>query len=315
MYMRMPKIIATLALALFIAAGANAQKEPKWQSQLRHLIECPDSILAANGLRLTGWTEGDTLADDRSVIEYERRLLDGKNYLPRYKDLKIELMRMEDIRKEFAENQLEHLYPEAIRLTLLGVLSIYMQAVELEWEYRGQRITTPAVVDRAQGVVYDHILSNIFVPKIEVKREVSKLKSSPDKGEETLQLTETITGTVHNLVGESLSTATLTHEAYLARKDSVVQSFCGTNVGRQGANGYPIVTSDIQYKWVEHGSKEGEASKVVYLWYFIAGGAIGDISWNGEEPEFEGGASTFGRAYFMKGTSLITANDPEWQIQ
>ena len=271
--------------------------------------------MTANALRLTGWTEGKVLETDRDVIEYERILLDEKNYLPQYDSENIELMRMGDIRKAFSKHQMEYVYPDIIRQILLGSLAIHMQAVELQWEHKGKHFTTPAVVDRIQGVVYDHILSNVFIPKIEVTRQTSRKEPEPNafyQGE-ILELTETVTGVVYNLIRRPLFVVTLTHTAKASRDKSTITSCWGENVSGNRTSGYPMVSGDIQYRWVANEPGKDGFSKVVYAWYLTAGGAKGTITWNDNEPELEGGASSFGKAYFMKGISLIKANDPEWK--
>ena len=309
------KTLTLFLLSLLLTTNAAAQNIVDWKKQLQELIEQPDSIMTANALRLTGWTEGKVLETDRDVIEYERILLDEKNYLPQYDGENIELMRMGDIRKAFSKHQMEYVYPDIIRQILLGSLAIHMQAVELQWEYKGKHFTTPAVVDRIQGVVYDHILSNVFIPKIEVTRQTSRKEPEPDafyQGE-TLELTETVTGVVYNLIRRPLFVVTLTHTAKASRDKSTITSCWGENVSGNRTSGYPMISGDIQYRWVANEPGKDGFSKVVYAWYLTAGRAKGTITWNDNEPVLEGGASSFGKAYFMKGISLIKANDPEWK--
>ncbi|GAA0562883.1 hypothetical protein GCM10009415_51220 [Chitinophaga japonensis] len=134
-------------------------------------------------IRLTGYRFLETPVSAQQLSDVRKQLMDGNNLVPYFDGEHASSFRLSSI-SERNEESLRTAGEQdglSLRAQLGQALDTLLRAgqgqVELQWTSQGRRFTTLCVYNE-QGLVYDHMLANLFLVEDETESEDANLRKT-----------------------------------------------------------------------------------------------------------------------------------------
>ena len=180
--MRIVSLSAVLLLSCLFCSGQVPLRGPsKWEQELNSAV-AQGRLPGASELKLTGYQYFRTL-DDKDACErmlYEIMRKDAVCVNPEKVSPEFSILFLCRRKKGTDETT------ETIRLE--DIVKPGMKAVDLWWEYRGQMLTSIAIVSDRGGVIYDNIGTNTI--EVQKDRKVTYLDQSGMTALRRIRLTD-----------------------------------------------------------------------------------------------------------------------------
>lgn len=154
------------------------ENDVKWKEQLDLALTDGNKALKESNLKILGYKVIGKLRTNKEIVLLKNEFLSDSQPLPLYSPTnfkKLSLVSIGDINQkkiEASKMGISYDIPGTEKF-LARTLKVGQKIIEIEWNNRGELLTTKAVVDH-NGLVYDNILTNTFLVKKNVEGDIQQ---------------------------------------------------------------------------------------------------------------------------------------------
>ncbi|WP_186754183.1 hypothetical protein [Echinicola salinicaeni] len=286
----------------------SSAEEIGWEYKLEYIQNNKIDILESSGIKLVDYYVNGKVKSLNDIEIVKSNILDDKSFIPLFdKSMeKVKPISIEDAKK--METSAQRYTEDRLISFLDSTVSIGVDIVKILWNYNGSEFYSTCIVSDEQGLIYDNIITNIFIlsaSQSNVPHSHKRLKSaSVETQNGPISFSRTKGGTAYWLWGSERGFA----EVYYSVSGMAVNGVKSIDSYYQYANDYmSIGKSDSKVTVLSAQTGTNGHYNVTWGWYIATPAFSIELVFTGSSWTVEIGTS-LGTEAHGSGSEYVSPN-------